>query len=301
MTSVSRGIALTLVASLTAAGFLTTFKMAAALAPTADVVLVMLTSAAVFNTVTSVVQHPGRELFRLNRVSVVLAAALATLTLLGNHGAAEAVSRISAPLTSVMQQTQVLFVAVLGAFILGEIVSVRFWIGSGIAGAGLWLLHAAPVRTADIDPIGTLMAIGSALCFGLMSVLTRKYIFQIRPVSVNALRLWLSIGLWFLVERRLPVLGPDGHRMVLLAAAAALFGPFLSRIALMYALKYIPPSHTTLLGLTTPVVTLGIAFVVFGTVPSAREATGGLIMLAGIALPLLEQRAHARAVPEAAE
>jgi hypothetical protein len=57
----------------------------------------------------------------------------------------------------------------------------------------------------------------------------------------------------------------------------------------MYALKDIPSTQTTLLGLVTPVVTLLPAFVVFGTVPSARELLGGTIMLGGIALPLLER------------
>jgi drug/metabolite transporter (DMT)-like permease len=38
----------------------------------------------------------------------------------------------------------------------------------------------------------------------------------------------------------------------------------------------------------TPAITIVPAFFVFGTVPSARELLGSLIMIAGVAIPVLE-------------
>jgi len=285
---IRRGLWLAFLASVGSALFLTAYKAAAELGAVDDAVLVMLASAAVFNSLTSVVETRGREAFPRDRLSILLSIALAGLTLLGNDYSVRAVARISAPLTSVLQQTQVLFVVLMGRVFLAERVTGRFWVGFAVAVAGLVVLKGAPEHAGGLDATGALMAVGSAACFGAMNVLTRRYIHQIRPAAVNALRLWFSVALWFALERRLP----SAHlsfAFVAWCAVAGAFGPYLSRTALMYALKDIPSTQTTLLGLVTPVVTLLPAFVVFGTVPSARELLGGTIMLGGIALPLLER------------
>ena len=72
-------------------------------------------------------------------------------------------------------------------------------------------------------------------------------------------------------------------------ALAGAFGPYLSRTAQMHAVAYISPTQTTLIGLSTPAITLVPAFLVFGTLPSVREVTGSLIMIAGISVPVLER------------
>lgn len=295
----TRGLLLTLGAVAGASCFLTTYKVAAGLGATSNAVLVMLTFAALFNSATSVVQSRGRGLFVLDRVSILLSIVLAAFTLLGNHLAVEAVSRISAPLTAVMQQTQVLFVGMLSGVVLKETITPRFWIGAVIAGGGLLTLHLPSDDTLRIDALGTLLAVGSAACFAGMALVTRKYIHRIQPIPVNALRLWMTVGLWFVIERRLPSPAAITAPFVLYCAAAAFFGPFLSRVALMYALRHVPPSTTTLVGLLTPIVTLLPAFVAFGSIPSAREFLGGAIMIGGVALPLLEMRARSRALAAA--
>ena len=298
MTGSRKGFWLTVAAILASSGFLTAYKIGATLGDPTDAALVMLTAAALLNSGTSTLQERGRRTSGFDRLSVVLAVALACLTLVGNEFAAGAVFRISAPLASVMQQTQVVFVALLGSVILRERVTVRFWIGAAIAASGLWVLQMAPSASVQLDEAGALMAVGSAFCFGVMAVLTRLYIHRIRPVAVNALRLWMSIALWFLVHRRLPHL-PLGSRFVAYCALAGVFGPFLSRTALMYALSYVSPTRTTLMALATPLLTLVPAYFAFGSVPSPRELVGGAVMIAGIALPLLErQAAEGVAVPD---
>jgi drug/metabolite transporter (DMT)-like permease len=288
MTNSMKGLCLMLAGSVAASCFLTSFTLAAGSGDQADATLVMLASAAVLNSVTSSVQEGGRVRIPFDRLSVLLALALSTLTLLGNECSVGAVARISPPLTSVLQQTQILFVAVAGIFVLHERLTVRFWVGTAIAGAGLALLQLAPGKHQSVDAVGALLAVGSAACFGAMSIVTRIYIHRIRPVAVNALRLWMSLGLWFLVHRRLPHL-PVRSDFVVYCAVAGAFGPFLSRTAIMYALSYVPPTQTTLVGLVTPVVTIVPAFFAFGTLPGARELLGGAIMLAGISLPVIEQ------------
>lgn len=286
MTSSQKGFWLALTGCVCAAGFLTAFKLAAGLGDTTDATLLMLISAASLNTVTSMAQERSFSMPR-DRLSWLLAIALSVLTLAGNELAVEAVQRISAPLTSVLQQTQVLFVALLGRVILGERVTLRFWLGSVIAAGGLYFIHGAPSSSAAADRLGMGLAVGSAVCWGVMAIYTRKYIHRIRPIAVNALRLWISIALWFGVHMRLPAM-PMRWDFALYCALAGAFGPYLSRTALMHALAYVSPTQTTLIGLSTPALTILPAFFVFGTVPSARELLGSAIMIVGVALPVLE-------------
>jgi drug/metabolite transporter (DMT)-like permease len=287
MTSTQRGLWLTIASCAGAACFLVTYKLAAGLGDASDATLVMLLSAAAFNTITNAAREHGRETQPLDRLSWLLAAALSVLTLAGNELAVEAVRRISAPLTSVLQQSQVLFVALLGRAILGDRVTPRFWVGACVATAGLYLIHGATSASVEADRVGMALAVGSAACWGLMAVYTRKYIHRIRPIAVNALRLWISIGLWFAVHLRLPAV-PMRWDFVLYCVLAGGFGPYLSRTALMHALAHVSPTKTTLIGLLTPAITIVPAFFVFGTVPSARELLGSSIMIAGVAIPVLE-------------
>jgi drug/metabolite transporter (DMT)-like permease len=164
-------------------------------------------------------------------------------------------------------------------------------------------MQRAPADARRVDEVGMTMAVGSAACFAVMSVYTRKYIHRIRPIAVNALRLWISVALWFAVHLRMPKL-PMRPEFVAYCALAGAFGPYLSRTALMYALKYISPTRTTLVGLLTPAITIVPAYWVFATTPSARELVGSAIMIAGVAIPVLERRAAFPAVvvdPAAAE
>ncbi|MEY4580345.1 MAG: hypothetical protein RL701_5048 [Pseudomonadota bacterium] len=296
MTHTQRGLLLAIACGTGNACFLVAYKLAAGLGDAADATLVMLTCAALFNSLTSVAQERGVAIPR-DRLSWLLAFGLSFLTLLGNEFAVGAVWRISAPLTSVLQQTQVLFVALLGRVVLGERVTPRFWVGVSIAAVGLYVMQSTGAATTPAAGsgalVGTLMAAGSAACFAIMSVYTRKYIHQIRPVAVNALRLWISIGLWFVFHLRMPHL-PMDTTFAAYCALAGVFGPYLSRTALMYALLYISPTRTTLIGLLTPVITIVPAYWVFGTMPSTRELLGSTIMILGVALPVIEHISASR-------
>jgi drug/metabolite transporter (DMT)-like permease len=291
MNNSRKGLWLMVAGSVASAGFLTSFKLAAGTGDLADATLVMLAAAAVLNSLVSSAQEGGRVKIPTDRVSMLLALALSALTLVGNECSVGAVARISAPLASVLQQTQILFVAIAGLFVLHERVTVRFWVGSAVAGIGLVLLELAPGSGGSFDVLGASMAIGAAASFGAMAIITKLYIDRIRPVAVNALRLWMALGLWFAVHLRLPH-WPMRFDFVAYCVLAGAFGPFLSRTAIMYALSYASPTLTTLVSLVTPVVTLVPSFFAFGTVPTGRELFGSSIMLAGISLPIVERLAR---------
>ena len=136
------------------------------------------------------------------------------------------------------------------------------------------------------------MAVVAAACFSGLVVVTRQFIHRIDPVSVNALRLWIAVGFWFLLN---PI--PDWSRIpreqIIYAAIAAIAGPFLGRLALMISSRYLEARMTALAMLSTPVMTLLLAFVWIADWPAPHELLGGAIMMVGIAIPLL--RVHATA------
>jgi drug/metabolite transporter (DMT)-like permease len=200
------------------------------------------------------------------------------------------VARISSALLAVLQRCEVLVVGLLSPLVLGERARPSFWVGTAVAVVGLVLLSSpsgAALRVGqDADPIGTLYGVASALCFGTMIVLTRKHIRALRPVLLNTVRLWLAVALWFAIERSWPF-DALSSMLIVYAALAAFFGPFLSRLSAMESAQHVAASTTVLASLVTPPLTLILSFAVLGTLPSAHEMIGGVIMLVGVAIPVL--------------
>jgi len=284
-----RGVVAALFGSLCAAAFLIPWKIAALQGEPKLAVLVLLSTAALLNTLAVCFERvPTADAERRWGPTLGLAAALAVLTLLGNLASAQSVERISGALLSVLQRSEVLLVAVLGRVVLGERVRPSFWVGVAVAGTGLWVLQRdqAAVGLQAIDSLGVRYGVASALCFGGMIVLTRRYVRRVRLLVLNSARLWLSVLLWFLLERRLPEPALLTPALVGPAALAAFFGPFLSRLSALYSARYVAANVTAFSSLATPVLTLVLAFLILGNLPQQRELVGGGLMLAGLTIPL---------------
>lgn len=289
-----KGVLAAVFGSFCGACFLIPWKLATRYGPPELLVLVMLSAAALLNSVAAAFQLRGTHSRAAGQSpslplasSVLLAAAFAVLTLLGNTASAEAVKRIPGALLSVLQRSDVLLVGVLGWLALGERVRPSFWVGSAVACAGLAVLHlrAAP-EGDDLEALGVLLGLLSAVCFGSMIVLTRKYITRINLLLLNTLRLWLSVLFWFVINRRVPTSAELSPELLGLGTLAAFFGPFLSRLAVLVSARYVPANVTAFAALATPLMTLGLAALVLGNVPAERELIGGGIMLLGIAIPI---------------
>ncbi|WP_428262099.1 DMT family transporter [Haliangium sp.] len=293
--SARSGVLLALAASMTAAGFLVPFQAASARAPRELVVLAMLSVAALLNSVVTLagrVHGAGRPRpHRSRRLALGVAVLLAALTVIGNFAVSNALGRLGPGLTSVVQQTQLVFVALSSALLLNERISARFALGAGVALAGFALMRLAGGGDSPgaVDVGGMPWAVLSALAFALMHVLTRKVINRIDPVTVNAVRLWMAVGLLLCLPgqaRALTALDPVTWA---LCAAAAFAGPFTARLCLMYAVRHISASRSALLALATPVFAFILGFAAFAIVPGPFEIVGGALILVGIGLPLLER------------
>ena len=188
-----------------------------------------------------------------------------------------------------VQRAEIIVVALLAWPIIGERIDRRFWLGAALAGCGLWILQA-PGEGAETKTVGVAWAGLSVLSFSTMAVLTRKYIQRFDLVAVNSLRLWIAVGLWFLVNGMPPPLSEISVDQIGLNALAAFCGPFAGRLCMMNAARYLEARISTLVTLMAPPFTLALAFVVLSDLPTPRELLGSAIMLAGIAIPILAWR-----------
>ena len=122
-----------------------------------------------------------------------------------------------------------------------------------------------------------------------MAVITRKFVHRFDTVSVNALRLWLAVALWFAWNGFPDELFEIGTEQAGFTFLAAFFGPFMGRLCMMTSARYIEARITTLATLAAPPLTLALAYVVLSDLPSAREIQGGVLMLFGISIPILQR------------
>lgn len=265
-----------------AGSFVIPWKLATPHGDESTSVLVLLTSAAALNSL--IVPFSKQEGARWSADAMRLSVILAVLTFVGNLLSAIAIERISAPLLSVLQRAEVLVVAVVAWAVMGEKPHVLFWIGAAVAAIGLVWMNG---NGGALDGYGILCGLGSSLCFGSMLVAVRRYIHGVDAVFVNAFRLWLSVGVWFAVNRTLPSLEDLTMPVLIYASLAGLFGPFLSRLFSMQSSHHLEARFTALILLSTPALSLPLAWLVLGTIPSGAELEGGVVMLIGIAIPVV--------------
>jgi drug/metabolite transporter (DMT)-like permease len=278
-----RGFLWALAATLGVASFVIPWKIAAGIGEPATNALLLLVSAAVFNSLLTAYQQ--RRLPRFGRFDLAVAALLATFTLLGNLASANAIQLISPATLTVVQRSEVIIVALLAWPIIGERIDRRFWMGAFVAVGGLLILYD-PFEHEVIRASGMSWALASAFWFGSMAVATRKFIHRIDLVLVNALRLWLSVALWFVLHGAPEALYQITVPQVFYVSLAAFFGPFFGRLCMMTSARYIEARYTTLATLAAPPLTLLFGLVILSDLPSGQEIFGGIVMLMGIALPV---------------
>jgi drug/metabolite transporter (DMT)-like permease len=266
------------------------WKLANEAGDPANSVLLLLGVAAFGNTALVVAQRlwSGSLRFRIGATEIWVAALLAVFTLLGNLASAIAIQDLSPALLNLLLRADVLFVAIFGWLLLGEKVERRFWLGMLIAVVGLVVLQG-PIGAGGFQGLlgsGMGMAVAAAACFSSLAIVTRRFIHQIDPVTVNAIRLWFAVAFWFPFHG-IPDISAFPREQVFYSVLAAITGPFLGRISLMVSARYIEARLTTLATLGAPVLTLVLAFLVLSDWPQRHELIGGAIMIVGITIPLL--------------
>ncbi len=281
-----RGVAFSVCGALCSAIYLFPYKRAAVLAPADSVAFALLLVAAALSSVLWLWERRGTPLLAARHergVALRTALWLSLATISGNFCGAQAAARLDPAVNSLLLRTEVVFVGVLGALLLGEAVTPALAAGVARALNGLGVMNS-PLTLRSFG--GAAWCLGASASFGAMQVLTRRVITRISPASVNMLRLWLAVGLLACVphtlERTLALSGSFWG----FVAAAALLGPFAGRLLIMYSLRGLRAAESALLLLLAPLFAFTLSYLIFDHAPSTQQALGSALLLIGIALPL---------------
>jgi len=284
----TKGIILTAAGALWGAAYLIPYKVATTLVGPEGLVLPMLIAAAVLNTFTIGVWRVKKPL-KFNRTSLIVAILLGAFSAMGNEAMAHSLTTIEPGIAAVLLRSQVVFVVILGWWFLKERVGFRFWLGTLLALIGFALLQGVFFDMPGVALSGLLWVVLAAVGFAAMQVTVRKTINRIDPIVVNGMRLWVAVLLVACIPGRLMSLFQVDYQIWLLATATALFGPIISRIFLMNGLRYIPVALSTLVLFVSPVFAFLLGGLFLLEWPDLLQLTGCLIILTGIALPVLEK------------
>jgi drug/metabolite transporter (DMT)-like permease len=201
-------------------------------------------------------------------------------------------SRIPATAASLLNRLEILVTVLLGMAFLGDRFTRREIAGATVMFLGVVLLRyeAPPSFTA-----GFYMMVLSSMLFGLIEVLNKTRIHAIPPDTFafcrNALAFafFLVAATWRVAMKEdwtLPGLVDwDGiSRGWPLIAATALVGPFLARTLYLHGIRHLDVSRAALINQSQPLFVAVYSAILLHTLPSRREWTGGLLILAGALL-----------------
>ncbi len=294
--NVRTGISLSLFATVCAALYFIPFKVACQAVPREQAVTLVLLSAAVFNSIAAVqtgwtgragrTGH-GRRL-KLDAVSLKTILVFGIVTVFGNYCVAQALVHVDAGVTSVLHQTQILFVVLGGWLFLQERVSARFGGAMLVVLAGIATMQLPSAGAAPLSSEGIAWGLASSFWFAVIHLWTRNVAQRVDLVQVNALRLWLAVVIMLLIPGNAAALFSVGGEVWLLCALGAFAGPFVSRLSIMFAVRHITAAQSSMITLTGPLFAFVLDFAILDVVPERWQLIGAGVVLLGVAIPILE-------------
>lgn len=195
-----------------------------------------------------------------------------------NYGEVSVTAGISCFIVS-MIPVAVMLLAVL---FLGEVVSLKRWIGFIISVCGVTIIaisHSSGDERLDRGIIYLLIAMLSG---GIYSVLSRVLAVKYRPIELTAFIIWSGTLLMLIY---LPDLHKDLHTATLKSTLAVIYLGIFPAIgayaAWSYVLRYIPASRASSYLYAMPLVATLLGWLLLSEVPHWLGLVGGIIALLG--------------------
>jgi drug/metabolite transporter (DMT)-like permease len=183
--------------------------------------------------------------------------------------------------------TAPIFVALFSRIYLGERLRPRQWMGILIAVGGVGVLAGFEPAFTQRMLIGDLLAVGSALCFGIYSVAGRSQRDRY-PLMGYAGAVYGMATLWLLPPAWINF-SPQGYTLpaILSVLALGIFPLGIGHTLYNAALRRVSATYVNLIA--TQEVTGGIllGILLLGEMPSFNSVVGALITLGGIILVVL--------------
>ncbi len=281
------GVSLSLIASFWGAVFLIAYKAAIVDVDRPGVVFFMLLSAALASTIWSVViRAPLISKSSLEWKCIII---LAVLTVLGNYAIAASLEGCDPALVSVILQIQIFLIALLEFVFLRSSISKWLLLGAVIAVSGFVWINFDKIGTEASSFNGMFWALVAAASFSCMLIITKHVVERIDVNRVNMTRLGIAAGAMLCWPGMFDYMQSVPLPQIGFAALGGLSGLVISRLFLMNSVRYISATQSKLITLSAPIFTLILAYLFLSSIPSNKDLIGSLIILIGVALPLLFQ------------
>ncbi|HET9738104.1 MAG TPA: DMT family transporter [Solirubrobacteraceae bacterium] len=194
-----------------------------------------------------------------------------------------ALERLDASLLSLLVYTYPVIVTVAAVALGREAASRRTALALALASAGLVLVLAGAAAGA-LDPVGTALALGTAIVYSVYILVSQGVAGRIGPLALGALvctgaACSLTLG---------AVAAGDLHPAAVTAAGFGWLGGLaavstVAAISLFFAgLRRAGPAAASILSTLEPVVTVALAFVAFGESLGGAQLAGGALVLTAV-------------------
>jgi drug/metabolite transporter (DMT)-like permease len=194
--------------------------------------------------------------------------------------------------------TAPVFVTLFAALFLRERIDPRKYLGIPIVCLGVAVLSGLEPRLDARMAFGDLLAIGSAICFGLYSVAGRRERDR-QPLLRYAGAVYGAAALWLLPVALVSTTGLQSVGPGLAIVALGVFPLGIGHTLYNASLRRVHPTYVNLIA--TQEVTGGVllGWLLLGEAPSAAAVVGGLITLVGVGVVLLVGESRPAALAEA--
>jgi len=239
--------------------------------------------AARFTIAAAVFWAVGRP-FRLTRRDTGIALALGAVGYAAQAGCYfAALQRIDASLLSLFLYTFPAMVAVAAVALGRERVDARRVLALVLASGGLALVVAG-AGPGTLDPLGVALALGAAVVYATYILVSDGVAGRVPALSLSALvctgaAVTLVTGSWLVGDLRPGALSAEGWGWL---ACLALVST-VTAISLFFAgLRRVGPTTASILSTVEPLVTVLLAFLVFGETLGPVQLLGGVFVLAAV-------------------
>jgi drug/metabolite transporter (DMT)-like permease len=212
-----------------------------------------------------------------------------------------ALQRIDASLLSLLLYTFPAMVAAAAIALGRERLDGRRGLALALASSGL-VLVVAGAGTGALDPLGAALAIGAAIVYSTYILVSDRVVARVAPMALSALvcsaaAATLTVGSAALGELRPGDVTLAGWGWLACLAAVSTVGA----ISLFFAgLKRVGPTSASILATVEPVVTVMLAFVVFGERLGGVQLAGGALVLGAVLALNVPWSRRRAALPEPA-
>jgi drug/metabolite transporter (DMT)-like permease len=203
----------------------------------------------------------------------------------------ESIRFTSVASSTVLVNTEVLFVACLSVLLYKEKIHKAGIIGIGIALTGSVIIALNDGMGGSNIIYGDFLAISGAIFMSIYTMLGQR---QRKSISATVYTFLVymasSVTLFiFCLVNKTPVFGYGAVNMSM-AVLMTVFCTFMGHSVFSYSLKYVPAVFISTAKLGEPVFATVLALIIFGQRPGITQIIGGLMIISGLSVYILRRR-----------